>query len=432
MTRLLLASPMGLLASLSLLFMNGCDRGAAPPPAAEKPKVEADLARTTLARDNYQALNIRSQMAKKGPVTEELRLSGWVAVRQGDEATVMAPINGYVRAKGTWPALGAEISQDAPLLELEPALAPLERLQLQQTQAQLMILRRGLEADQAKAEVSHKLARSELEVVEGLIRDKVKFEQDRRRAQALVDLAEADRQAAEAKLKLFDASIQGILQGRLEAVPLAAPRAGNLLAVHASPGQFVQAGMPLMTIADLRSLWLRVPIAERDLARVSATQPARVMIPTANAADAMFAIKPVTLVRQVDVAAHTADLLYDLSPVIQESKSPLLAKQQMVTVYVPLGTKREEHVVPEAAVVFDSHGGAWIYLERTPAASESKAPAEHVFERRRVELGPLLADGYIIRTPGLETYPVVVEGAGALYSREFHKPPTPTSHKPPT
>jgi len=162
-----------------------------------------------------------------------------------------------------------------------------------------------------------------------------------------------------------------------------------------------------------------------------------------------FRATPLGLVPQVDPVRHTADLLYELSPyslaargqqtvhAVGSVAAPLLgmapaglpqrtafAKDQMVTVYVPLGVKRVETVVPYSAFVFDAFGGAWIYLERTEAKAK-----EHRFERRRVEMGPVIGGEFVIR-PGLTSSDrVVVTGAGFLFSREFHSPPVAAGHK---
>src|SRR5262249_22753491 len=135
-----------------------------------------------------------------------------------------------------------------------------------------------------------------------------------------------------------------------------------------------------------------------------------------------FRAKPQARVPQIDTARHTADLIYQLSPYSLEvfRREALLsatealqpggglvglrrlvhfpqrtefAKDQMVTVYIPLGQERTESVVPYSALVFDAFGGSWIYLDRTEAKAKDK---ESKFERRRVELGPLVEGGVVI------------------------------------
>src|SRR5205807_3582505 len=109
-----------------------------------------------------------------------------------------------------------------------------------------------------------------------------------------------------------------------------------------------------------------------------------------------------------------------LGPLMQPApERGLFAKDQMVSVYVPLGRQTRESVVPYGAVVFDAHGGSWIYLDRTASKD-----GEHRYERRRVDLGPTVGDGVVVIRPALsDADRVVTAGAGLLFSREFHKTP---------
>ena len=62
----------------------------------------------------------------------------------------------------------------------------------------------------------------------------------------------------------------------VESVPLAAPIAGRITALHVSPRQLVVQGDPLWTVADWSRLWVRVPVFEDDLRRVVPSVPIEV------------------------------------------------------------------------------------------------------------------------------------------------------------
>src|SRR5262249_49009868 len=172
----------------------------------------------------------------------------------------------------------------------------------------------------------------------------------------------------------------------------------TVLTLNVSPGQYVPAAAPLVTIADLSQLWVRVPVPEQYLPRLDRDRPVTIVLKSANGADLTkadrridsFEAKPVAAVPQVDTIRHTADMLYELTP--DPAKRLLLAKDQMVTVYVALGQQKEETVLPYSAVVFDAYAGTWIYLDKTPEGAK-----QHVFERRRVELGPTVEGGVVVR-----------------------------------
>jgi multidrug efflux pump subunit AcrA (membrane-fusion protein) len=334
------------------------------------------------------------------------------------------------------------VKKDTTLFVLDPVLAPLEQIQL-------ATLKRGIEAELVKAQKGVATARADLERVSKLQASGLQQKQVVEQAQLRYDTAIEDEAAATAKLKL--------LSSNRTTVP--APLTGTALAVPVSPGQFVQAGAPLATVADLSSLWVRVPVPEYDLPGIEARRPTNVQLRSAGVAftraDAakadhgygrLFPAKPVALVPVVDPVKHTADLLYELFPYSWEAlagdqagasaagwpkskgepaaapgRKPartFFAKDQMVTVFVPLGKQSKESVVPYSAVVYDSHGGAWIYLDRTPEKASKRQ-----YERRRVEVGPTVEGGVVVRPTAAAGDRVVTAGAALLFSREFHSTP---------
>jgi cobalt-zinc-cadmium efflux system membrane fusion protein len=404
---------------LLLTLAAGCGQGPAaapkpapaPAPVAEKPRAEGELARTTLTDRAVRSLKVRTATASTRPVQEQLRLPGWVMVPQGREVTLTAPLSGYVRAASRGvPLPGLPVKEGQLLFRIEPVLSPLEGIQL-------ATLKRGVENELAKAREGVSVAQKELTRLTVLHKQKLRAQQDIEQARARLENAREDLTAARDKIAMFGKAADG--SATLPPVPVRAPLAGTVLAVPVSPGQYVTATAPLTTVANMTRLWLRVPVPEADLPRIRGAGSAEVLLPRG----VRLAVRPVALVPQVDPTRHTADLIYELPA--SARKHGLVAKDQMVNVGVPLEARRKETVVPYAAVVFDAQAGAWIYLDRTPAGAK-----KHIYERRRVQLGPALGDDVVIRTPA-GTPPcqpddkVVVAGAGELFSREFHWPEKP-------
>lgn len=406
---------------LLALLGGGCAKAPGQPaPAAETPKVESDLSRTNLSKSAARSLSIQSQTVRNRQVQEQLPLTGWVMVKQGNEVTLTAPVGGYVLPSSQVattgrpsPVAGLTVQKDQELFALQPVLTPVEQIQI-------AALKRSVENELAKARESVLVADLELKRVLELHSQKLRGQQEVEQARARLSHAREDLAAAEDKLKLFAESAPG--DTHLKLTPVRAPRAGTVLTVHVSPGQYVPAAAPLVTLADLSEMWLRVPVPETDLPRVDRKHPATVALKPGKATGGAappakpLQVQPVALVPQVDLARHTADLIYAFPA--NAADHGILAKDQMVTVHIPLGTRREESVVPYSAVIFDAYAGAWIYLDLTT----DKSP-KHVYERRRVELGPMINDEVVIR-PGLKAGErVVTTGAAAIFSREFHKTP---------
>jgi cobalt-zinc-cadmium efflux system membrane fusion protein len=387
----------------------GCGQAPAKPApaAAEKPRAEGDLARTTLSAKAADSLGIVSQALKPRPEQERLPLTGWIMPRPGNEFVVTAPVAGYVQTPGNarqLPVPGMTVAGGQEVLTMEPVLSPLE-------QVQMKTLAAAVENDLAKARTSVALAEVELKRAAGLRKEGVQGQQLLEQAKARYDHAVQDRRTAEEKQKLFATS----------KVTLRAPRAGTVLTVHVSPGQYVPVAAPLLTVADLSELWVRVPVPEADLPLLPDHDKVTVTLKT-NGNNGPRASRPLEFqgrlkarVPQVDPVRHTADLLYALEP---PAKPIPLAKDQMVTVFVPLGSMQEVSVVPYSAVVYDVYGGTWVYLDKTTDKAKG-----HVYERRRVELGSSVPGGVVVRPALPAGDRIVVAGVGELFSREFYRPP---------
>lgn len=83
-----------------------------------------------------------------------------------------------------------------------------------------------------------------------------------------VDAARAQEAQAEAALALA--------RSRMEKATLLSPLAGIVLSKHAEPGEVLAAGAPVVSIADLGTVWVRAFVEEGDLGRVKVGQRARV------------------------------------------------------------------------------------------------------------------------------------------------------------
>lgn len=84
---------------------------------------------------------------------------------------------------------------------------------------------------------------------------------------------------ARAKVQLAKESL-GLAETRVEYATLSSPISGVVLSEHVEPGEYVAAGTPVVTIANLDRVWLRAYINETDLGRVKLGQTVRVTTDT--------------------------------------------------------------------------------------------------------------------------------------------------------
>jgi RND family efflux transporter MFP subunit len=184
-------------------------------------------------------------------------------------------------------------------------------------------------------------------------------------------------------------------------VPIEAPLAGRVVAVHVRPGQFVVQGDALWTIADWSALWVRVPVFELDLPQVDQKESADLEVPGTAV---RLTAKPVDAPQPTRYGQRTVDLFYEVP-----NPSGALRVGQAVSVLLPIGRPADRVVVPRSAVLWDGMGDTWVYLQART----------NTFRRQRVELGLTLKDRVEV-TRGLEEGAnLVTVGAEALYGQEF-------------
>jgi len=84
-----------------------------------------------------------------------------------------------------------------------------------------------------------------------------------------------DIEQARARLELTKAALAEA-ETRLSYATVNSPLFGVVLSKNVEPGEYVSAGTPIVTVADLDNIWVRAYINETDLGRVKVGQRARV------------------------------------------------------------------------------------------------------------------------------------------------------------
>ena len=130
-------------------------------------------------------------------------------------------------------------------------------------------------AEHSKASSALLQARQELQRQKTLFDAEIAARKDYEAAQASYDQASSDAQASADKLAQYGAGARG---SRRDYV-LRSPIAGTVIAMDgAQGGYWNDINAPVMTVADLSSVWLSANVAEKDLAQVAVGQVARVKV----------------------------------------------------------------------------------------------------------------------------------------------------------
>jgi RND family efflux transporter MFP subunit len=381
---------------LLCVVTQGCSStGGSPPARQDSPaKVEnrvkeTELTRVTLTPEAEKRLGIELVEAVESSGSPVSAISGEVMPVPGKVLTAAAPLVGTIHFVLGNLTVGQTVRKGEPVFQLTPVLSP---------QRDLRVTYQA-EAQSAKARLD--AATQQLERARQLLRDLAGSQKN-------VEIAEQEFGQAKAAYSAAVERVERLQTHPLEAdvdMPIAAPASGIVRQIQAAEGQVVAAGAPLLEVADLSRVWLRVPVYAGDIDFIKKLGSVRVR--DAGGRGALRRATPVLAPPTADPLAVTVDLYFELANVDGQ-----LHPGQRMTVLLPSATPSSAGkavAVPTAAVLYDIQGGTWVYICSAP----------HQYQRQRVEL--LETEGTsAILSRGLNAGTKVISaGAAELFGTEF-------------
>lgn len=366
--------------------------GGAPAPAAkpaaatvQQPRTEAELTTITLTPEAVQRLGVQTVETKVERVAEVRTLGGEIVVPEGRSIAVTAPVAGTLVAVGAVRP-GARVARGQAIFRLVPLVAD-ERNQ-------------RIEAERAVAEAQAQdlAARQRVERLEQLLEDGAASQRSVEEARAQQSVAAAALEAARERMQVASRNPIGA-QGE---ITVTAPFAGLVQTVHAAEGQTVAASAPLFEVAQVDTLWVRVPVYAGDVAGIDAAQP--VVVSSLGGNGASRPARRVAAPPRADPAAASVDLFFELA-----GSSAAFRPGERVTVQLPLASAADGLVIPDSALVYDIHGQPWVYEDL----------GRNVYARRRVEVARQVGDRAIISRGLSQGTKVVTVATAELFGVEF-------------
>lgn len=278
---------------------------------------------------------------------------------------------------------GAEVERGDPLVELDTEL--------------LEILARQGEAGRDEAAAGIETARSNLDRAENALRrveglrDTASFSQSRfEDAQSEVFQARGLLAEAEARLKTAEANLAEA-RYQLDRALIAAPFGGIVLDVTTNPGEFINAGAPVVTLLDTTSFEIEASIPSRY---VSVLEPGLDVTGTTESGKNLEMTVRVLLPVE-DPSTRTRPVRFT-SPLLNDLDR--IAIGQSLTVSIPVSAPREVLAVSKDALV--QAGSGWTVFVH----EDGKAVP------RNVEVGIALGDQFEVLSGLAEGDAVVTRG----------------------
>ncbi len=217
------------------------------PATVDHPRTEAEISTIRLTPEAVKRLGVQTVAVKTDVAAATRTLGGEVVVPEGRGVVVTAPVAGTL---GGAPGLraGARVRRGDRLMTIAP-LVSAERDQ-------------RIEAQRAvtSAEAEEVAARQRVQRLEQLLKDGAASLRSVEEARAQHQVSLAALTAARERLAAASRNPVGA-QGELA---VSAPFDGVVQSISAVPGQIVAASAPLLEIAQVDTLWIRVPVYAGD------------------------------------------------------------------------------------------------------------------------------------------------------------------------
>lgn len=326
---------------------------------------------------------------------DSIKTTGWLQAIPGTEVVVRSPVAGYFSPESESIALsvGQEIQAGQRLGQVRVFFTPQEVAQLviAKEEADILIEQSKVTLDIAEEQLRNLADSQASKAVAGT------------RLQELRAMAERARAALKGGQDKLPFLPQEPYDGSMSAVPVlvSAIRAGVVTDVHVVPQQFVVQGDPLYSIVNWETLWLHVPLFERDYHRTGPDAPGLVSIPDASSP---LSVNSVAVPHAMSPGSRTISRYYSIA-----NPTGALRPGQPLPISIPASASAESILVPRSSLLWDGLGNTWVYV-RVDAES---------FRRTRVETGSASGEDIVIRRGLDEGNEVVTLGAETLYSEEF-------------
>jgi cobalt-zinc-cadmium efflux system membrane fusion protein len=356
----------------------------------EKGESKGETGTVEITPEAQQRSGIVVTPAATTPMTQELQATGTVQAIDSSIAHIRPLTRG--RLQDVLVKVGDRVVASQVLAQLDNIEAGEILTQYNSAQAELQRLKIQLAAQQRQVERNRRLA--EIGAV-----PKKEYEFSLAEQQGLqegVRGQESTIAGLTARLRRF-----GITDPSGDAAPMTAipaPFAGVIIRVAAAPGDVVEAGAELFSVADLSTVYVQAQVYEKDLGQVRVGQTASISMDSYPGEH--FTGRVASISDLIDSQTRTASVRCQVA-----NPGARLKLEMLATVQFPTSMKRAAISVPADAIQ-DIEGKPTVFVRPSPSK----------FSVRQVETGSAGDDRIEIVRGLKEGEPVVSKGAFAVKS----------------
>lgn len=334
------------------------------PPVQTIPAAKTSPAPDVVTLDESMMANIRVEPVRAEAGRSYLTATGKVQFNEDKIYRVLSPLAGQVLDLQL--RVGDTVSKDQPVFSIKSREVATLVTDLIQSQRDLEL-----------AEKTHAMTQ---DLYEHQAASRIALQQtENDLAKAKASIARAEESLAVIGLDPKKAGESGALRAL---IPVHSPASGNVIERTATSGQFVTGdGTPLLTIADLSSVWVLVDVFERDIRLIRVGQ--QVQVTAVAYPDHRFTARAERIHDKVDPESRTLKVR-----LLVDNPGLMLKPEMFVNAAVEIGGSTGISVPSKA--VFTEAGKSYVLA----------AVGERSFQRRGVSASPGAA-GRVRITAGL-------------------------------
>jgi len=316
--------------------------------------------------EEKRVVPVEVEVVGSGPIEETIQLTGWIKAKQ--VVDIASKVPGRIESLRV-------LSDENDLVGVEEGVSIKKGRQLAVIDHDIYLTQMAAAESSVKArQVELTDTEREKKRVIALHESGSATEQSRDKAVTAAELAAASLELARANLELAKLN--------LSESTIVSPISGIVTAKHIDEGNMVRVGDRIITIADIESVKVIVPIAERYGAEISVGMPAIIRVDTY--ADRQFEAKVYSIHPALDAQTHTLQIEIHLKNGQLLLKPGMFARVTLVT-----NQKDNTVVIPRDVILGGKIDKNYVYVVED-ASSEKYA------RKRFVEIGIKQADRYEI------------------------------------
>jgi len=354
-------------------------------------EVNADTGRMILTKVAREVLDVQTTEATPQAVSESVMAYGTLVSPWNRHAMVSSPLSGRIVELLVTP--GESVKAGQTLAELDSPELELLQLELRAAKTTIDLSLKLVESTE-KAGINGAIP--EIRFVEA----RNKLEQDRVR----LEIASAKWLGLQLSQESLDELLQRSDNDRIPRLTLSSPIDGVVTHADLSVGKVVDPKEHLFEVLDLSTIWLKISVLEKDLARVMTGQAVDLSLTAWPGAK--FSATVDVLGQFLDPQTHLGTVWATLSN--SSSSEPKLLPGMSGQVQLRTDDQGEKLTLPLSAVIRDG-------AERFVLVEEEQTKVASTFQKQTVVLGTRMGD--LIEVRGGNVFPgdrVVTRGSHEL------------------